>query len=273
MSNVLAVEQVISSIFSCPNDADWSFYPGATADGGANAFLVCPGHIRSLFLDSNDIAGTPGQFRVRIYDTRSSSHVPIRRFSSGASLATGIDGLSVQCTDNPPGDVTQVLKYDGLLYVENSATTGTQQHIKLEHLNLVCSIGMHLHITSDSVPAAGAFRLGVLWSPIIGFNAITRKRLRDRQQVVSDTGTTTGATGTVLTDGGKAWTVNEWTGKYLRYVTGPAAGQIKQISSNTNTTITTSAFSPAPTGGGGDKYAIINNDGTTVNGLTHPMPF
>jgi hypothetical protein len=69
-------------------------------------------------------------------------------------------------------------------------------------------------------------------------------------------GTTTSASGTVLTDTNQSFTVNAFIGMTLTYFTGPAAGQKQVILSNTATTITTAAFSPVPTGGGGDAYLV-----------------
>jgi hypothetical protein len=69
-------------------------------------------------------------------------------------------------------------------------------------------------------------------------------------------GTTTSAIATILTDSTKSWTVNAFVGMTLTYFTGPAAGQKQIILSNTATTITTAAFSPVPTVGGGDVYLV-----------------
>jgi hypothetical protein len=75
-------------------------------------------------------------------------------------------------------------------------------------------------------------------------------------ETAGDAGTTTSTTSTVLTDTGQAWTVSELVGMQLRYTSGPAAGQALVITANTATTITTTAFSPAPTVGGGDTYVV-----------------
>jgi hypothetical protein len=52
--------------------------------------------------------------------------------------------------------------------------------------------------------------------------------------------------------------VNEWVGAFLHYTSGNAIGQGQQITSNTATTITTAAFSPAP-GNAGDSFSITLN--------------
>lgn len=74
-------------------------------------------------------------------------------------------------------------------------------------------------------------------------------------------GTTTSASSTVLTDTALALTVNALKGAFLTYVTGPAAGQTKAIASNTSDTITTPAFSPAPSVGGGDSFNVTGPEG------------
>lgn len=78
-------------------------------------------------------------------------------------------------------------------------------------------------------------------------------------------GTTTSATATTMTDSGKTWAANAFLradglgfGASLRYTSGPAAGQSREITvSPGGSTLTVgSAFSPAPTAGGGDTYVI-----------------
>jgi hypothetical protein len=59
-----------------------------------------------------------------------------------------------------------------------------------------------------------------------------------------------------MTDNSSPWG-GSVTGLYLRYTTGPAAGQYQLITYSTSTTVTTAAFSPAPTPGGGDTYEIL----------------
>jgi len=81
----------------------------------------------------------------------------------------------------------------------------------------------------------------------------------------SDT-TTTGTTATVLQDSGALWTVNHWVGYYLKYTSGLAINQIRAILSNTATTITTNAFSPAPDDSG-DTFQILYAT-PTVSGTT-----
>ena len=71
------------------------------------------------------------------------------------------------------------------------------------------------------------------------------------------TGTSTGASSTVMTDTNLALTSNALIGAFISYTSGPANGQVRQITANTSDTITsTPAFSPAPTTGGGDSFAV-----------------
>jgi hypothetical protein len=78
--------------------------------------------------------------------------------------------------------------------------------------------------------------------------------------VAQTTGTTTaGTTATVLQDSGKAWTVNALVGFTLEYTSGPAIGEERTILSNTATSITTAAFSPAPNGSG-DTYTLVSSE-------------
>ncbi|MBF8255125.1 MAG: hypothetical protein HW375_32 [Anaerolineales bacterium] len=87
----------------------------------------------------------------------------------------------------------------------------------------------------------------------------------DTGTVNDENGTTTSASSTVLTDTGKAWLGSQWIGAQLRYTSGPAAGQAKNITASTGTTLTTAAFSPAPTVAGGDTYVIESDADSLVD--------
>ena len=56
--------------------------------------------------------------------------------------------------------------------------------------------------------------------------------------VVLDSGTATAGTVSTLTDGGKAWTVDQWVGCAVRITSGMGAGQTREIVSNTPTVLT-----------------------------------
>ena len=89
---------------------------------------------------------------------------------------------------------------------------------------------------------------------------------------VSSTGTTTtGTTATTLQDTSAAWTSGQFapTGGqvyYLMYTSGPAAGEYLQIISNTATSITTAAFTTAPSPNGGDTFEI-------TGGIPNPVEY
>jgi len=55
------------------------------------------------------------------------------------------------------------------------------------------------------------------------------------------TGTATAGGASTLTDGGKTWTVNQWTSYQIRITAGTGLGQFRTIASNTGTVITVSA--------------------------------
>lgn len=78
-------------------------------------------------------------------------------------------------------------------------------------------------------------------------------------------GTTTGATATLLTDTTAFFTDSALIGGLLTYMTGPAAGQRQIITANTFDTISTAAFSPAPSASG-DVYVV--NVETAPSGLS-----
>jgi hypothetical protein len=79
--------------------------------------------------------------------------------------------------------------------------------------------------------------------------------------------TTAGTSPTVMADTAGGWTANQWVGDYLEYTSGPAKGELLAITANTPTTVTTVAFSPVPTAGGGDTFTIgtVITTGVGVN--------
>jgi hypothetical protein len=76
--------------------------------------------------------------------------------------------------------------------------------------------------------------------------------------------TTVGTLATTLHDTSPTWTPGWWVGDYLQYTSGPAIGQTLKITANTANTISTGAFSPSPTAGGGDTFII--------SGQTYELP-
>jgi hypothetical protein len=79
----------------------------------------------------------------------------------------------------------------------------------------------------------------------------------------SDSGTATAGSSNSLTDANapaKAWGTNQWIGFYLKITSGTKSGQYRQITSNTNNSVTVAAnFSAAVASG--DQYQIVPADG------------
>lgn len=93
--------------------------------------------------------------------------------------------------------------------------------------------------------------------------------------LISILGTTTSAIATVLTDTNLALTSNALVGAILTYTSGPAAGQSRVVASNTSDTITTAAFSPAPSVGGKDAFNVTGPQGILTESHTSalsPLP-
>lgn len=63
-----------------------------------------------------------------------------------------------------------------------------------------------------------------------------------------DSGTATSGTSTTLTDTGQSWATDEYQNKCLIITGGTGAGQIRNISSNTSTTLTVPTFDTTPDG-------------------------
>lgn len=59
-------------------------------------------------------------------------------------------------------------------------------------------------------------------------------------------GVVTSATSTVITDTNQSWTADEWIGSWVKIAEGTGAGQAREITDNTDTTITTAAWDTTP---------------------------
>lgn len=89
-------------------------------------------------------------------------------------------------------------------------------------------------------------------TPYIYIKDTETKLLRRR---VTDPGTATAGAASTITDTGKAWTVNAYTGYVVELIQGTGAGQVRTIQSNTATALTVSPnWSVNPTAG--TKYAV-----------------
>jgi hypothetical protein len=73
------------------------------------------------------------------------------------------------------------------------------------------------------------------------------------------TGTATSATSTTLVNSAKTWTTNQWSNYQVRITAGTGIGQVRNISSNTGTTLTVSA-AWSTTLDATSQYAIEGND-------------
>lgn len=63
-------------------------------------------------------------------------------------------------------------------------------------------------------------------------------RTRPGASIIRDSGTATSGAAKTLTDTGKTWGLNAYTGKAVKIISGTGSGQIKQIASNTATVLT-----------------------------------
>jgi len=72
------------------------------------------------------------------------------------------------------------------------------------------------------------------------------------------TGTATAATATTLENSAKTWTTNQWTNYQVRIVSGTGAGQIRNITANTGTTLTVATWTTTPDAT--SVYSIEGND-------------
>ncbi len=71
-----------------------------------------------------------------------------------------------------------------------------------------------------------------------GAGAPTIGRVKDTHAEQSDTGSSTAATLTTITDDTQAWTADDWIGAEIEITDGPGKGQVRQITDNTADTLT-----------------------------------
>ena len=117
--------------------------------------------------------------------------------------------------------------------------------------------------------AAGSFKLfnplTMTWGGNLSITGLPATWGTDGKMVATTShetyaaGTATAGGATTLTDGGKTWTVNQWSNSQVRITAGTGAGQVRTIASNTATALTVSAAwgtSPDAT----SVYAVEGND-------------
>jgi hypothetical protein len=105
-------------------------------------------------------------------------------------------------------------------------------------------------LTITGLPAAWATDGKMIATPSFG---------DDGDELNFATGTATAGAASTLTNGAKAWTVNQWANYQIKITAGTGAGQIRTIASNTATVITVSAawtINPDAT----SQYHIEGND-------------
>ena len=126
-------------------------------------------------------------------------------------------------------------------------------------------------VLSAGTLAAGAFKffdsLTMTWGGNLSITGLPATWGTDGKMVATTshedyaTGTATAGGGAFLVDGGKTWTVNQWSNSQVRITAGTGAGQVRTIASNTATALTVSAAwgtSPDAT----SVYVIEGNDDT-----------
>ena len=203
------------------------------------------------------------------YSGSSASFTPYGCFDQEQS--SPLDTVARQsCITLAPGQsVTLAFAATNFIIASGTTTSGSTS-TSLHDSNLGATsgslVGLDLEYTSG--PAAGQFRqitantgttiTTSAFSPAPDSSGDTY--FVTSLQGGSASGTTTsGSSNTVLTDSSLGATAGSLVGQYLFYTSGPAAGQFRQITANTGTTITTSAFSPAPDSSGDTYFVTASN--------------
>jgi len=115
--------------------------------------------------------------------------------------------------------------------------------------------------TSDTITVASNWNINpasgsqyVIFDNLLG----TRIELDTEPLGELETGTATGGGSNTIQDAGKSWTTDEWANKYIAILSGSGIREVRQIISNTDTTITVDEnWETQPTSG--SAYKIMDN--------------
>lgn len=109
---------------------------------------------------------------------------------------------------------------------------------------------------------------GTLTFATVGTDGVVERLVENA--TIWDRSTATGGTTTTLVDTNQSWTTNQWAGYWVRIYSGTGEDQIRQIFSNTDTTLTWSTVGTAPTTT--SKYIIEGFDcGTATSGAASTL--
>jgi len=176
-------------------------------------------------------------------------------FTTNLTLARSLKGHQVQITSGPGAGDVRTIDYNtvganGVITVTSafSATLTSSSTYRL--------LTPRWYVLNAGTLAAGSFKYYDFalntWTTLantglpgtLGTDAklIATPSYGDNgENIAFATGTATDGAASTLTNGAKAWTVNQWTNYQIRITTGTGAGQIRTIASNTGTVITVSA--------------------------------
>lgn len=176
-------------------------------------------------------------------------------FTTNLTLARSLKGYQVQITSGPGAGDVRTIDYNtvganGVITVTSafSATLTSSSTYRL--------LTPRWYVLNAGTLAAGSFKYYDFalntWTTLantglpgtLGTDAklIATPSYGDNgENIAFATGTATAGAASTLTNGAKAWTVNQWTNYQIRITTGTGAGQIRTIASNTDTVITVSA--------------------------------
>jgi hypothetical protein len=193
--------------------------------------------------------------------------------NTGLNLQRSLKGYKIEITSGPgAGDVRTILRN----------TTGTNSSITVDAVfsaaitssSTFRLITPRYYVLCSGTLATGSFRVYDFalntWSSLTitglpatwatdGKMIATPSFGDDGDELNFATGTATAGAASTLTNGAKAWTVNQWANYQIKITAGTGAGQIRTIASNTATVITVSAAwttNPDAT----SQYHIEGND-------------
>jgi hypothetical protein len=222
-------------------------------------YLYYPFEDGYILIPSGALAGTFGAgacgTSTCVGPTGTATAGTANSFTTNLTLARSLKGYQVQITSGPGAGDVRTIDYNtvganGVITVTSafSATLTSSSTYRL--------LTPRWYVLNAGTLAAGSFKYYDFalntWTTLantglpgtLGTDAklIATPSYGDNgENIAFATGTATAGAASTLTNGAKAWTVNQWTNYQIRITTGTGAGQIRTIASNTGTVITVSA--------------------------------
>lgn len=237
---------------SGPNNIVYTFNPTS----GGNAFYVDQQMDKDNLINCCDMLGFGSgeeQLHCKYY------HASVNRtaltygdtFLDG-DLSSDATTITVRDTSGFPSNGTIQIELEQIAYTGKTDTSftgctrGANSTNAVSHTSGEDVINLSGTLLVDSTagfPSSGRVRVG---EEEITYTGTTSTSLTGCSRVPVVNSTATSGTSTTLSDTSQSWLTNEWTGGNISITGGTGAGQTRNVISNTDTSLTVSAWTTTP---------------------------